>query len=85
MYKEYSADDYLQVADECSARIKGILQIRYDELEELRDAINDRYPFADLFRKYAEVDYEEALIWNLLKHLEKCTADLKDAIRRGER
>ena len=70
MYRHYSAEDRLHVAEECAERVKSILRKRYDELEEIRDAINDRYPFEDLYLKYDEVDYEEALIRLLLGYLE---------------
>ena len=37
----------------------GIPQTRNDEIEDLRDAIDDRYPFENLFLKWAELDDEE--------------------------
>lgn len=33
---------YIRVVDECAERVRSILQTRYDELEDLRDAINDK-------------------------------------------
>lgn len=79
MYKEYSAEEYLRVTDRCSARIRNILESRYSELEEQRDAINDRYPFEDLYLKQAEVDDEEKLIRLLLKYLASCTEEMKSS------
>lgn len=81
MYKSYSKEEYLRVADECSSRVKNALLTRYNELEQEREAINDRYPFEDLFLKYAEVDNETLLIEKLLEHLEICTLQMKDEIR----
>ncbi len=72
MYKNYPPEEYRKVADECKERLRALLQARYDELEEFREAINDRYPYEDLFLKWAEVDYEEELIKTLLKYLEIC-------------
>lgn len=82
MYKYYDMNDYLRVADECSLRIKAILQTRYDGLEEWRDAVNDRYPFEDLYLKMAEVDDEERLISELLEYLTSRTEEMKRRIRR---
>ena len=81
MYKtDYTKNDFILVADECSARIKEMLQRRYNELEDMRDAINDRYPFEDLFIAQAKVDYEKKLIQNLIEHLKYCTLELKNTI-----
>ena len=82
MYKDYSTEDYLKVADESSARIRNMLEIRFHELEELREAINDHYSSDDLFLKWAEVDNEEKMIKNLLICLEKCTESIKEDIKR---
>ena len=81
MYTDYPVEDYLRVADECSARIRNLLNDRYTELEEMRDAINDRYPFSDLFLQQSAVDYEEQLIRRLLIHLESETLELKAGIK----
>ncbi len=72
-----SLEDHLRITDECSERIKSILQKRYAELESMRRDINDRYPFEDLFLKYDEVDDEETLIGWLLEHLEHDAERLK--------
>lgn len=48
---------------------KRHLQTRYDELEELNDAINDRCPFDGFFLKWVEEDDEEEVY-----SLTKCTA-----------
>ena len=49
MYRfDYSLDDYLRVTDNCANHVKMLLQTRYDELEHIRKAINDRYPFEAL-------------------------------------
>lgn len=43
MYRfDYSLDDYLRVTDNCANHVKMLLQTRYDELEHIREAINDR-------------------------------------------
>ncbi len=81
MYTDYPVEDYLRVADECSARIRNLLNDRYTELEKMRDAINDRYPFSDLFLQQSAVDYEEQLIRRLLIHLESETLELKAGIK----
>ena len=47
-------------------------------MEELREAINDRYPFNDLFLKWTEVCDEEYLIKYLLSQLEQGIAEVKD-------
>ena len=78
MYKSYSVEDFLLVTDKCSERLKDILQKRYAELEEMREAINDRYPFEDWLLKCSEVDDEEELIRRLLKHLQTDTEKLKE-------
>lgn len=79
MYKsDYTLEDYNRVTDECSARIKNLLQKRYEELEEMRDAINDYYPHEDLCLKWVEVDDEEYLIRFILKSLEQGIAEVKD-------
>lgn len=78
MYKDdYTLEDYNQVTDECSMRIKAHLQKRYEELEEEHDAINDYYPYEDLYLKWAEVDDEEYLIRFLLKSLDQGAIELK--------
>ena len=59
MYKDYSTEDYLIVADESSARIRNMLETRFHELEELREAINDHYSSDDLFLKWAEASRRE--------------------------
>ena len=83
MYKSYSREDYIHIVDECAERVRSILQTRYDELEDLRDAINDRYPFEDLFLKWAEVDNEEELIRHLLECLEEWTGHMKKRTMSG--
>lgn len=81
MYKsDYTKDDFVLVADECSENIKKILQDRYNELEEMRDAINDNYRLDDLFVAQAKVDYEQKLIHNLIKYLGDCTLKIKNDI-----
>lgn len=78
MYKsDYTLEDYNRVTDGCSVRIKNLLQKRYEELEEMHDAINDYYPHEDLCLKWAEVDDEEYLIRFILKSLEQGVAELK--------
>lgn len=77
MYKSYPIEDHLRVTDECAERLKDLLQKRYAELEEMRDAINDGYRYEDLFLKWDEVDDEEALIRLLLKHLKNDAEKLK--------
>lgn len=78
MYKkDYTLEDYHKVTDECSARIKNLLQKRYEELKKEQDAVNDRYPYEDLYLKWEEVDDEEFLIRFLLRSLEAGTAELK--------
>ena len=81
MYKtDYTNNDFILVADECSTRIKEMLQERYNELEGMRDAINDRYPFEELFIAQTKIDYEKKLIQNLIEHLKCCTSELKKTI-----
>lgn len=76
MYRfDYSLDDYLRVTDNCANHVKMLLQTRYDELEHIREAINDRYPFEDLFLKQAEVDDEKFLIHRLLEYLDSCVLE----------
>ena len=76
MYRfDYSLDDYLRVTDNCANHVKMLLQTRYDELEHIRKAINDRYPFEDLFLKQAEVDDEKFLIHRLLEYLDSCVLE----------
>ena len=77
VYKCYPVESHLRVIDECSAHLKNLLQTRYTELEEMRDAINDGYRYEDLFLKWDEVDSEEALIRLLLEHLKTDTEKLK--------
>ena len=82
MYKEdYTSDDYVRIVDECSNQIKNKLQRRYDELEELRTAINDRHPFEDLYLQWAKVDYEEELIHSLLENLNDSTLKIKKGLQ----
>ena len=81
MFNDYPVEDYLRVADECSARIRNLLNDRYTELEKMRDAINDRYPFSDLFLQQSAVDYEEQLIRRMLLQLESETLELKAGIK----
>lgn len=80
MYKNYPLEEYIRVVDGCAERVRSILQTRYDELEDLRDAINDRYPFEDLFLKWAEVDDEEEMIRQLLLCLTTRTAEMREKI-----
>ena len=76
MYRfDYSLDDYLRVTDNCANHVKMLLQTRYDELEHIREAINDRYPFKDLLLKQAEVDDEKFLIHRLLEYLDSCVLE----------
>ena len=84
MYTDYPVEDYLRVADECSARIRNLLNDRYTELEKMRDAINDRYPFSDLFLQQSAVDYEEQLIRRMLLQLESETLELKAGIKQNK-
>lgn len=77
MYKSYPIENHLRVTDECAERLKDLLQKRYAELEEMRDAINDGYRYEDLFLKWDEVDDEEVLIRLLLKHLKNDAEKLK--------
>lgn len=83
MYKtDYTGDDYIRVADECSARIRKILLDHYAELEEERDAINDYYPWEDLFLAQEKVDDGREFIRSLLKHLDECTTKKKKEIKK---
>lgn len=66
--------------DECAARVRSILQTRYDEIEDLQGAINDRYSLEDLFLKLAEVDNEEEIISRLIECLEGCTGSMKEKV-----
>ena len=76
MYRfDYSLDDYLRVTDNCANHVKMLLQTRYDELEHIREAINDRYPFEDLLLKQAEVDDEKFLIHRLWEYLDSCVLE----------
>jgi len=84
MYKSYQIEDRLRITDECSERLKNLLQKRYNELEEMRNAINDRYPFEDLEHKCDEVDDEEMLIRQLLEYLKDATKLLKAKKENGE-
>ena len=85
MYKDdYILEDYIRIVDESSEQIKNKLQRRYDELEEQKDAINDRYPFDDLYLQWAKVDYEEELIRSLLLYLAECTVKIKNDIKEGQ-
>ena len=77
MYKSYPIEDHLRVTDECAERLKNLLQNRFAELEEIRDAINDGYRHEDLFLKWDEIDDEKALIQLLLEHLRNDTEKLK--------
>ena len=78
MYKDdYTLEDYNQVTDACSTRIKKLLQRRFEELEQERDAINDYYRHEDLYLKQAAVDDEEYLLRVLLQSLEQGTAQRK--------
>ena len=79
MYRfDYSLDDYLRVTDNCANHVKMLLQTRYDELEHIREALNDRYPFEDLFLKQAEVDDEKFLIHRLLEYLDSCVLERRE-------
>ena len=82
MYKDYQTEDYLRVTGECKDRIRSLLQSRYDELEEERDAINDRYPYEDLYLKQEAVDNEEAIISHLLGRPDDFCDGLKAGISR---
>ena len=81
MYTDYPVEDSLRVADECSARIRNLLNDRYTELEKMRDATNDRYSFSDLFLQQSAVDSEEQLIRRMLLQLESETLELKAGIK----
>lgn len=70
-------DDYA-VIEQCSERIKKVLQEYYDELEGLRDAINDRWPWPNLFLKMEEVDSGEYLVENLLIQLDLIVKERKE-------
>ena len=84
-YKRYQTEDYLRVADECAARLREILQARYDEAEDLREAINDRYPFEDYDLKCEEIEREEQLVKSLLGQLDRETERIKEDIRMEHR
>lgn len=83
MYKNYPVEEYLRVADECRERVRQLLKTRYDELESERNAVNDHYPFEDLFLKWEEVDDEEAIIEHLLSRLDDYCDGMKEGIRRA--
>ncbi len=72
---DFSEIDTAKILEGCKKRIKDILMARMKELEEMRDAINDRYPYSDLLVKWHEVDCEEDLIKKLLVHLEFSLTD----------
>lgn len=80
MYKDYTPDDYKKVVDECADRLRELLHARYNEIEEFRHAVNDRYPWEDLLLRWAEIDNEKELINHLLMQLDICAADMKDKI-----
>lgn len=82
VYKDYQSEEYRKVADRCSERLRVLLQTRYNKVEEFREAINDRYPFEDLFLRMYEVDYEKELIQKLLEYLSSCLDDHIKAITR---
>ena len=71
-------DDYLRVTDNCANHVKMHLQTRYDELEHIREAINDRYPFEDLFLEEAEKKKKKFLIHRLLEYLDSCVLERRE-------
>lgn len=71
MRKEYERVDEAKVLVECKERIHTLLMTRFYELENMREAINDRYPFKDLFVKWEEIDCEEDLIRILLNQVKE--------------
>ncbi len=79
MYKDYPIEDYLRIDDECKDRVRRLIQDRYVELEEERDAINDWYPLDDLYLKWKKVDDEVAIISHILSRLD----DLCDVLKAG--
>lgn len=61
--------------------IKGgtkLIQEKWLIEDEYKEAINDRYPFNDLFLKWVEVSDEEYLIQYLLNQLEPGIAEVKE-------
>ncbi len=83
MYKKYETKDYIEVLEKCSINIRNILMHRFTELEEMREAINDYYPYEDLELKCAEVDYEEKLIKVILEQIEEKTLKFRSEITNG--
>lgn len=77
MYKYYNAEEFAEVLEKTSSKIRSGIETRLKELEEKRDAINDRYPFEDLFLKWAEVDYEKEILTDLLQQLEVSIINLR--------
>ena len=75
----YQTADLNEIIDKCAGQISNILTARFDELGELADAINDRYPFDDLFIIQEEVSTERALINRLLKHLKEDADEMKSS------
>ncbi len=57
------------VFEKCIANIQHLLIARLGELEERREAINDRYPFDDLIFQWDLVDTEERMIQELMQYL----------------
>ena len=82
MYRHYTLEEHLRITDQCAAKLRELLLTRYGELEKLRDEINDRYPFEDLYLRQDEVDDEERMIKRLLEQLEANTAEIKEEKRR---
>ncbi len=80
MYKNYSAEEFTEVLEKISGKVRNGIETRLSELEEMREAINDRYPFEDLFLKWAEVDYEKEILNDLLAQLESSTLKFRSKI-----
>lgn len=81
MYKNYSVEEFTEVLEKISGKVRNGIETRLSELEEMREAINDRYPFEDLFLKWAEVDYEKEILTDLLQQLENSTFKFREKIK----
>lgn len=71
MYKNYPPEEFEKIRQACVERVRTLLQTRLAELSDTREAINDRYPFEDIYLQWEAVDFEEELIKELLNHLKQ--------------
>ncbi len=78
VYHNYNQRDYMHIIDESGKKVCSLLTRRLDELYEYKEAINDRYPYEDLFLQWESIDSEKRIIMDLLETIDSSVESIKN-------